>query len=290
MKELVCQVCGAPMRPGDEVVECERCSTPHHRDCWEYLGHCSTYSCATRASASSELVVAGDEPSAPLVIDDDGATGVAASSGTAAPAPPVVDRRRWSDPARCRALEPFERSVTDTLVAWLAACVVPTFMLFLLTPKLFEALIGYIVAGWVAALVLGSRTVGTSVLLDPRARSVQRLERRPWGTSRHELFPFHEVGTAVVQREVPTLPDGTPVDQGKNPPPFNVVLYRRNGECFAWLGMRSVTQANDAAEEFARLTSAGTRRLLEDRSHHEHAKRDKREKRKKRPGRRRRKN
>jgi len=44
-----CQVCGMPMK--SNTVHCETCQTPHHRDCWKYLGHCSTYACkGTRAA------------------------------------------------------------------------------------------------------------------------------------------------------------------------------------------------------------------------------------------------
>jgi hypothetical protein len=39
----VCQVCGAEL--GGKLVRCSRCSTPHHADCWEYAGVCSTYGC-----------------------------------------------------------------------------------------------------------------------------------------------------------------------------------------------------------------------------------------------------
>lgn len=39
----VCQVCGDPME--SEVVRCERCDTPHHGACWEYIQGCSTFAC-----------------------------------------------------------------------------------------------------------------------------------------------------------------------------------------------------------------------------------------------------
>ena len=29
---------------GDAVL-CRRCKTPHHQDCWQYYGACSTYGC-----------------------------------------------------------------------------------------------------------------------------------------------------------------------------------------------------------------------------------------------------
>ncbi len=38
-----CPVCDGPM--DDLVVRCAKCSTPHHVDCWDYLGSCATYAC-----------------------------------------------------------------------------------------------------------------------------------------------------------------------------------------------------------------------------------------------------
>jgi hypothetical protein len=40
-----CKVCGEPISEG-EVIVCAQCSTPHHRDCWEYVGACSIYGCS----------------------------------------------------------------------------------------------------------------------------------------------------------------------------------------------------------------------------------------------------
>ncbi|MFI5458303.1 MAG: RING finger protein [Isosphaerales bacterium] len=40
----ICKVCGEPIS-GCEVIVCAVCSTPHHRDCWEYVGACSIYGC-----------------------------------------------------------------------------------------------------------------------------------------------------------------------------------------------------------------------------------------------------
>jgi hypothetical protein len=42
--EVVCQVCGDTIRRS-EVVYCKSCRTPHHRDCWNYFGACSTFGC-----------------------------------------------------------------------------------------------------------------------------------------------------------------------------------------------------------------------------------------------------
>jgi hypothetical protein len=39
-----CKVCGESIADGPVVV-CATCKTPHHRDCWEYVGACSIYGC-----------------------------------------------------------------------------------------------------------------------------------------------------------------------------------------------------------------------------------------------------
>jgi len=38
-----CPVCGAPL--GTSVVLSSSCRTPHHEECWLYLGKCSTFAC-----------------------------------------------------------------------------------------------------------------------------------------------------------------------------------------------------------------------------------------------------
>lgn len=38
-----CQVCGELIV--ERIVLCRSCNTPHHQDCWEYSGACSTYGC-----------------------------------------------------------------------------------------------------------------------------------------------------------------------------------------------------------------------------------------------------
>jgi RING finger family protein len=41
--ESQCQICGEPL--ASDLVYCAACRTPHHRECWEYFGGCSTYAC-----------------------------------------------------------------------------------------------------------------------------------------------------------------------------------------------------------------------------------------------------
>jgi hypothetical protein len=44
----ICKVCGEPIvAPG---VLCGTCQTPHHRDCWEFVGACSIYGCNGKRS------------------------------------------------------------------------------------------------------------------------------------------------------------------------------------------------------------------------------------------------
>ena len=40
----ICKVCGEPIS-GGVVIVCAACNTPHHRDCWDYVGACSIYGC-----------------------------------------------------------------------------------------------------------------------------------------------------------------------------------------------------------------------------------------------------
>ncbi len=42
-RAATCQVCGEEV--SFDPVKCDRCGTPHHRDCWSYLGKCAVYAC-----------------------------------------------------------------------------------------------------------------------------------------------------------------------------------------------------------------------------------------------------
>ena len=44
----VCKVCGESI-VAPEVL-CETCKTPHHQDCWEFVGACSIYGCNGKKS------------------------------------------------------------------------------------------------------------------------------------------------------------------------------------------------------------------------------------------------
>ncbi len=44
-----CKVCGDPIGDAPTVV-CTTCLTPHHRDCWEFIGACSIFGCQGKAA------------------------------------------------------------------------------------------------------------------------------------------------------------------------------------------------------------------------------------------------
>jgi hypothetical protein len=44
----VCKVCGDPIL--QSRVLCASCRTPHHQDCWEFIGACSIYGCSGKKS------------------------------------------------------------------------------------------------------------------------------------------------------------------------------------------------------------------------------------------------
>lgn len=45
-EQVTCMVCGESIDA--DRVDCRTCKTPHHHECWTYLGMCSTYACGQR--------------------------------------------------------------------------------------------------------------------------------------------------------------------------------------------------------------------------------------------------
>lgn len=43
LEAVNCRICGESIE--SDLVACRACKTPHHRECWEYNGQCSTYAC-----------------------------------------------------------------------------------------------------------------------------------------------------------------------------------------------------------------------------------------------------
>lgn len=52
--EVTCQICGEAIT--EELVRCRRCKTPHHEDCWQYFGGCSTFGCGGKQYAGGKSV------------------------------------------------------------------------------------------------------------------------------------------------------------------------------------------------------------------------------------------
>jgi hypothetical protein len=46
-----CQICGDSL--SRDLVYCASCHTPHHRECWDYFGGCSTYACGQNKYVTS---------------------------------------------------------------------------------------------------------------------------------------------------------------------------------------------------------------------------------------------
>jgi len=46
LEHVICKVCGDSI--ASDMVYCRRCKTPHHGECWQYVGACSVYGCQER--------------------------------------------------------------------------------------------------------------------------------------------------------------------------------------------------------------------------------------------------
>lgn len=46
-----CPYCQTPIKPNVPVYVCDRCGIPHHQECWEYNGGCTTFGCAGAGTA-----------------------------------------------------------------------------------------------------------------------------------------------------------------------------------------------------------------------------------------------
>ncbi|MDA7951000.1 MAG: hypothetical protein MPJ24_05875 [Pirellulaceae bacterium] len=57
---LVCPICRESTQEG--IVVCTRCKVPHHKECWEYFGKCSTYACNSDTYFIPPVAVAVADP------------------------------------------------------------------------------------------------------------------------------------------------------------------------------------------------------------------------------------
>ncbi len=56
----ICPYCRFPIKPGQEITTCPECGVPHHAECWQENGGCTTYGCR----ASPQVSAAASRPSA----------------------------------------------------------------------------------------------------------------------------------------------------------------------------------------------------------------------------------
>jgi hypothetical protein len=61
-----CPYCRFPIKIGESIVLCDACKTPHHQDCWQENGGCTSYGCARAPGARPQAVAtaAGYPPAA----------------------------------------------------------------------------------------------------------------------------------------------------------------------------------------------------------------------------------
>src|SRR5437763_467630 len=81
---LLCPVCSAATGH-DSPLCCRICHTPHHRACWHYIGHCSTYGCSS---------LDADPPAAFPLVPAGGGAGAQLAANGARFAPTAVLHRR----------------------------------------------------------------------------------------------------------------------------------------------------------------------------------------------------
>ena len=58
MDQITCRVCGNGESAGG-FTYCQKCFTPHHKDCWEYAKGCSIYGCGALAQSSYKPEMSG---------------------------------------------------------------------------------------------------------------------------------------------------------------------------------------------------------------------------------------
>ena len=63
LESVRCRICGDEIH--SDLVFCRHCKTPHHLECWQYNGQCSTYACGeTRFVAPAAGVPTAHDPEA----------------------------------------------------------------------------------------------------------------------------------------------------------------------------------------------------------------------------------
>lgn len=67
MSEAECPVCRQPLAGGPDTTHiCPQCSTPHHLECWVWIGGCATYGCEAAGDGPPESAELAPLLEAPL--------------------------------------------------------------------------------------------------------------------------------------------------------------------------------------------------------------------------------
>lgn len=54
LDEAICPVCAARLDAAVDYVSCLRCESPHHPECWTYMGSCATFGCGSDRARPSK--------------------------------------------------------------------------------------------------------------------------------------------------------------------------------------------------------------------------------------------
>lgn len=46
-----CPYCQTPIKPGEQATVCDSCGIPHHGECWQHNGGCTTFGCRSACLA-----------------------------------------------------------------------------------------------------------------------------------------------------------------------------------------------------------------------------------------------
>ncbi len=60
--EKVCPYCMMPIQQGERVISCPKCGIPHHRDCWDENGGCTTYGCDGGSTSQTSITTTNSSP------------------------------------------------------------------------------------------------------------------------------------------------------------------------------------------------------------------------------------
>ena len=186
----ICQICGAPF-DGSPVVYCNSCDTPHHKDCWDYLGHCSTFGCyATSIKGRQQVASNHSSEGEVLIIDED------------TPEKELVDVDQMLDMAsdfEITRAKPFMRMDLDTplenFTFW-SALLTGLASLWALSAA---AEISPLLIGTSLALGITYTAIDCTYLLDNRSRTVYYFRRVFGITTRYHVCSYDDIHTVAVK-------------------------------------------------------------------------------------------